>query len=266
MTPSFDAGELASIVDAAARQAQALAGSPFLIAYKDDRSPVTAVDRAVDTFLKRELSLLLPGSGWLSEETVDEPSRLARDCVWIVDPIDGTQQLIRRIPEIAISIGLVAEGQVVAAAVANPMPGERGVWVAGGAPVFERLEARAVPDSLEAAEAIVSRSETEDGTLEALTGLVGRTRPVGSVAYKLLRVAAGADALTYSIRPKFEWDICGGVGLLLGAGRVYLRLDGAQLRFNQADPRVPSGGVAGPEPLASALRKRIAHLGLPPKS
>jgi myo-inositol-1(or 4)-monophosphatase len=110
---------------------------------------------------------------------------------------------------------------------------------------------------LETAEAIVSRSEIEDGALAELTGLVGSTKAVGSVAYKLLRVAAGADALTYSLRPKFEWDVCGGVGLLLASGRVYLRLDGVPLRFNQADTLIPSGGVAGPEPLASALLRRI---------
>jgi fructose-1,6-bisphosphatase/inositol monophosphatase family enzyme len=82
-------------------------------------------------------------------------------------------------------------------------------------------------------------------------------QPIGSVAYKLLRVAAGADALTFSLRSKSEWDVCGGVGLVRAAGRVYLRLDGEPLRFNQADTRIPSGAVAGPESLAKALRGRL---------
>ena len=86
---------------------------------------------------------------------------------------------------------------------------------------------------------------------------MGSTRPVGSVAYKLLRVAARADALTYSVTPKSEWDVCGGVGLVLGAGGVYLRLDRKPLRFNLARPRVPCGAVAGPPALAQALREKL---------
>jgi myo-inositol-1(or 4)-monophosphatase len=137
------------------------------------------------------------------------------------------------------------------------MTGESGTWVEGGEPVFVGLAARPIPSSLEEAVAIVSRSESEEGGLTGFDGLVGGTRPVGSVAYKMLRVAAGADALTYSIRPKSEWDVCGGVGLLHAAGRVYLRLDGAPVRFNQDDTRMRSGAVAGPDFLARLLRDRL---------
>jgi len=248
---------LEAILTRASLLARTAAASPFAVAEKEDRSPVTEVDHAVDAFLRRELTALLPGSAWLSEETVDDPVRLGAAYVWIVDPIDGTKQLVRGIPEIAISVGLVSGGRPVAAGIVNPMTGESGAWVAGSPPVFRGLTVRPEADSLETASAIVSRSETEDGELSRLTALVGATRAVGSVAYKLLRVAAGADTLTFSIRSKSEWDICAGVGLLGAAGRVYLRLDGAPLVFNSADTRIPSGAVAGPEPLASQLRARL---------
>ncbi len=248
---------LAGVADAAAALAREGAAAPLAVVLKGDGSPVTAVDAAVNAFLRRELVELLPGSGWLSEETDDDRLRLGQELVWIVDPIDGTKQLVAGIPEVAISIGLVFSERVVAAAVVNPMTGESGTWVEGAAPVFVGLGSRPAPTSLEEAVAIVSRSETEEGRLAGLEGLVGTTRPVGSVAYKLLRVAAGADALTYSVRPKSEWDVCGGVGLVEAAGRVVLRLDGAPMRFNQADTRIPSGAVAGPAFLATALRERL---------
>lgn len=257
MSIGFRREALAAIVDSAAVLARAGAASPLEISTKSDGSPLTAVDSAVNAFLRRELTLLLPESAWLSEESDDDPARLRHDSVWIVDPIDGTKQLVRGIPEVAISIGLTVSGRVAAAAIVNPMTGERGSWVEGSPPVFEGLTARSVPVSLDRAEAIVSRTETEAGELANLGPVVGFTRPVGSVAYKLLRVAAGADALTFSLRPKSEWDICGGVGLLLATGRAYLRLDGAPNRFNRKDPVIPSGAVAGPEPLASALRDRL---------
>ena len=260
MSFPFRVAAIEAIADEAAALARSAAAAPLHVVEKDDRSPVTAVDRAVDAFLKRELTRLLPKSAWLSEETEDDRSRLAAEFVWIVDPIDGTKQLVSGIPEVAISVGLVVRGRAVAAAIVNPMTGERGSWVEGELPVFHGLAARPEPATLDTAAAIVSRSETEEGALAGLSGVVGSTRAVGSVAYKLLRVAAGADALTFSVRPKSEWDVCAGVGLLLAAGRVYLRLDGALTVFNQPDTRIPSGAVAGPASLAIPLRARLNAL------
>ena len=262
MSVPFTLEALAAIADEAAALARHGAAAPLDVIQKVDGTPVTAVDAAVDAFLKCALTDLLPNSGWLSEETADDDERLGRDFVWIVDPIDGTKQLLSKIPEIAVSIGLVSSGSVVAAAVVNPMNGESGTWVAGGPPVFRGLVARPAPSSLAEVDAIVSRTESEAGDLEDLRKLVGSTRAVGSVAYKLLRVAAGADPLTYSVLPKHEWDVCGGVGLLEAAGRAYLRLDGDPVVFNQPDPRILSGAVAGPRQLAESLRRAlVARLG-----
>jgi len=251
---------LAAIADAAAALARTAAAAPLGAVQKADLSPVTAVDLAVNAFLDRELKALLPGSAWLSEESEDDLGRLAARFVWIVDPIDGTKQLVAGIPEVAISIGLVAAGRVVAAAVANPMTGESGVWVDDAPPLFSGLERRPLPPSLETATAIVSRSEAAEGALVGVKSVVGSIRPVGSVAYKLLRVAAGADALTFSVRPKSEWDVCAGVGLILAAGGCYLRFDGRPVTFNQEEPRISSGAVAGPERLASPLLRRLIAL------
>ena len=251
----------AEALDEVLRGAEDLArsafGRPIDVGLKGDGSPVTEADRAIDRFLHDALLAIVPDAGWLSEESADDRSRLARELVWIVDPIDGTKQLVRRIPEIAISIALVRRGQPAAAAVSNPIARERGVWVEGAAPRFDGLAPRKAPDDLDAADAIVSRSESEDGALAGLEGIVGATRAVGSVAYKLLRVASGADTLTYSVRPKSEWDVCGGVALVRAAGREFLRLDGLPVVFNQPDPSIPSGAVAGPEPLARSLAARL---------
>ena len=259
MTVPFTLEALSAIADEAAALARDGAKAPLDVIWKGDGTPVTAVDAAVDAFLKRALTELLPNSGWLSEETADDDERLGRDFVWIVDPIDGTKQLLSHIPEIAVSIGLVSSGSVVAAAVINPMTRESGTWVAGGPPVFQGLVARTAPSTLVEVDAIVSRTESEAGDLTDLRTLVGSTRAIGSVAYKLLRVAAGTDALTYSVLPKNEWDVCGGVGLLEAAGRAYLRLDGDPVVFNQPDPRILSGAVGGPRPLAESLRRALVQ-------
>jgi myo-inositol-1(or 4)-monophosphatase len=73
--------------------------------YKAGHDPVTEADRAVDAILKKHL--LRDGEGWLSEETTDEPSRLGKTCVWVVDPLDGTREFVQGIPEFCISIAMV---------------------------------------------------------------------------------------------------------------------------------------------------------------
>jgi myo-inositol-1(or 4)-monophosphatase len=259
VTLPFRADALAEIVRAAGVAVRRAFVAPMDVTLKTDGSPVTRTDREVDAFLREALTALAPGSGWLSEETADDPSRLDRESVWIVDPIDGTEQFVRRIPEIAVSVALVRAGRPVAAAVLNPITKEEGIWIDGAPPSFRGLEPRPAPVSLDTAETIVSRSETEAGILAGLEELAGPTRPVGSVAYKLLRVASGADALTYSVRSKHEWDICGGVGLLRAAGRAFLRLDGAPVVFNRPNPRIPSGSAAGPRGIADAARIELVR-------
>jgi myo-inositol-1(or 4)-monophosphatase len=250
---------LTEIVRAAGEIVRRATAAPIEVDQKADGSPVTATDREVDAFLRDALTRSVPGSGWLSEETADDPSRLSREYVWVVDPIDGTKQFVKGIPEIAIAVALVRTGRPVAAAVLNPIADHEGIWIEGTPPSYRGLHPRLDPRSLEAAEAIVSRSETEDGSLAGFENLAGSTRVVGSVAYKLLRVASGADALTYSLRAKSEWDVCGGVGLLLASGRVFLRLDDVPVIFNRPDPRIASGAVAGPPRLAEAARREIVR-------
>src|SRR6202049_3813764 len=80
--------------------------------YKIGHDPVTEADRAVDAVLRQ--SLLRDGEGWLSEETADNPSRLNKERVWIVDPLDGTREFVEGLPEYCVSIGYVESGIPVA--------------------------------------------------------------------------------------------------------------------------------------------------------
>src|SRR5450631_4076565 len=86
--------------------------------YKAGHDPVTEADRAVDAALRKEL--LRDDEGWLSEETVDDLSRLGKNRVWVVDPLDGTREFVSGIPEFCISIGMVEDGNPVAGGICNP--------------------------------------------------------------------------------------------------------------------------------------------------
>ncbi|UPT76026.1 MAG: hypothetical protein M0D55_02000 [Elusimicrobiota bacterium] len=116
-------------------------------------------------------------------------------------------------------------------------------------------EAPAPAKSLSEARASVSRTETADGSLKDLLPALGLAscEPVGGVSYKLLRAAAGLEHLTFAVQPRSEWDVCGGAALLAAAGKVYRRLDGRAVRFNNADTRVRSGAAGGEPALVARL-------------
>ena len=90
--------------------------------YKVGHDPVTEADRAVDTILRQ--TLLRAGEGWLSEETVDDFTRLDKTRVWVVDPLDGTREFVQGIPEFCISIAMVENGIPVAGGICNPATNE----------------------------------------------------------------------------------------------------------------------------------------------
>src|SRR5216684_657298 len=90
--------------------------------YKIGHDPVTEADRAVDAVLRQ--NMLRDGEGWLSEESVDDVSRLSKSRVWVVDPLDGTREFVQGVPEFCVSIGFVEDGRPVAGGICNPATNE----------------------------------------------------------------------------------------------------------------------------------------------
>src|SRR5882672_10168564 len=90
--------------------------------YKAGHDPVTDADKSVDSVLRKQL--LREGEGWLSEESVDDLSRLDKKRVWIVDPLDGTREFVAGIPEFCVSIAMVEDGRPVAGGICNPATNE----------------------------------------------------------------------------------------------------------------------------------------------
>jgi len=204
---------------------------------KGARGPVTAADRAVNELLLKTLPR--EDEGWLSEETADELSRLDRWRVWVVDPIDGTLEFVAGIPEWCVSIGLVEEGRAVAGGICNPAAGElflgsveTGIRYNGEqltVPVRRRNEKPLI---------LASRSEVKRGEWAAYQNRGFTIQAMGSVAYKLARVAAGLADATWTLVPKHEWDVAAGAALVTAAGGVVKTLEGEAPIFNRPRPRL----------------------------
>lgn len=248
-------------LDAAAAALRPFTPGSVETSYKVGDDPVTQADLAVDHALKTVLSR--DGSAWLSEETVDDPARLEADRVWIVDPLDGTREFVRGIPEWCVSIGLVVDGVPVAGGVLAPAAGHRLIGGVGtGVMLNGRPVAARKTHDLRGALVLASRSEVKRGQWDPYFPTDISVRTMGSVAYKLALVAAGAADATWSLAPKNEWDVAGGAALVHAAGGRVSLLDGADRRFNSRQTLMP-GFLATGSGLHDATLDLIARVSPP---
>ena len=211
--------------------------------YKAGHDPVTEADKAVDAVLRQEL--LREDEGWLSEESVDDLSRLQKKRVWIVDPLDGTREFVAGIPEFCVSVAMVEDGIAVAGGICNPATNEIFLGSLDSGVTYNGKPARASQRTrLEGAVILASRSETKRGEWKRFEKASVKVRPVGSVAYKLALVSVGLADITFTLTPKHEWDVAGGAALVTSAGGFISTLENSPLRCNHKSPLL-SGLLAG---------------------
>ncbi|MGH9445018.1 MAG: 3'(2'),5'-bisphosphate nucleotidase CysQ [Terriglobia bacterium] len=244
-------GRIREALEAAVRILEPYAAGGVAVEYKSPRDPVTAADYAVDDALHQLLPL--PGEGWLSEESADDLTRLSRDRVWVVDPLDGTREFVAGLPEWCVSIACVEHSRAVAGGIVNPATGETFLGAIEAGLLYNDKPARASDRGcLSGALVLASRSEVKRGDWERFTDAAFSIQPTGSVAYKLARVAAGLADATWTLAPKHEWDVAAGVALVEAAGGFVQSLSGSQIVFNNEHP-VLSGLIAGGESLRPQL-------------
>jgi myo-inositol-1(or 4)-monophosphatase len=227
--------------------------------YKIGHDPVTEADRAVDAVLRQ--NLLRDGEGWLSEESVDDISRLGKKRVWVVDPLDGTREFVAGIPEFCISIGFVENGRPVAGGICNPATNETIIGAIDCGVLYNGKPAQPSQRTrLEGSLILASRSEVKRGEWQQFQSGDYRIRPMGSVAYKLGLVAAGVADITFTLTPKNEWDVAAGAALVESAGGFVATLDNTPLCCNRRAPLLSGLMASGPFLRDSLLRALEGHL------
>ena len=211
--------------------------------FKAGDDPVTEADRAVDQILRKHL--LRDDEGWLSEESVDDYSRLDRDRVWVVDPLDGTREFVQGIPEFCISIAMVENGIPVAGGICNPATNELIMGSRETGVTYNGKPAQASQrKELRGALVLASRSEVKRGEWKQFEQAEFSVRAMGSVAYKLGLVSAGLADITFTLVPKHEWDVAAGAALVLSAGGFVRTLENTDLICNRKKPLI-TGLIAG---------------------
>jgi myo-inositol-1(or 4)-monophosphatase len=248
-------------VSAIVREAGAIAagrcGTDFERWEKAPGNPVCAIDLEVDAFLRERLTALDPEAGWLSEESLDESDRMERKRLWVVDPIDGTRDYLRRRPGWCVSVALVEERVPLIGVLDAPARGEH--WTArrgGGARRNgERLK---VSGRRELAGARVPADQLPEPDRD----LLAVAKP-NSIALRIALVAAGEADLVATLRWGFEWDIAAAALIAAEAGATVSGALGQPLAFNSASGEAFGVLVATPAIHAAAvarLRERAMDL------
>ena len=227
---------LTSAIKKAGERSKELAKKGFEVKIKKDRSPVTTADLEVNRILRDMQETHFPDDGWLSEESPDDPVRLSKSRVWIVDPIDGTKAYVNKLPEYCVSVALVEAGRPVLAAIFNPSTDELFTAVVGGGLRLNGRDLAPAGPLSERSEIMVSPWEFHGGRWADLDGTV-QCRPMLSIAHALALVAAGRVQATLTIESENEWDLAAGVLLVQESGGTIADGEGRPFTFNQATPR-----------------------------
>ncbi len=238
MTHKFseEQGELVSSVKQAGKIALKYYQSDLKSWEKKPGDPVSEADIAIDTYLKEHLLTTHPDYGWLSEETVDDPSRLDKSRVWIIDPIDGTRSFIAGEPEFTVSAALVEDGKPVCAVVFNPVTEEffealigEGAYLNG-----KRLQC-SDRSNLDGSKLLASRKAFEwHNWLEDAPK--AEFSHLNSIAYRMAVVASCDYDASLSLSAKSDWDIAAADLILSEAGGISTTTKGDPLTYNQSDP------------------------------
>jgi myo-inositol-1(or 4)-monophosphatase len=231
--PSRDAELLKDTV----RDAGALALSLFRTDLKNwikgASSPVSEADIAVNDLLEQRLRSATPDYGWLSEESADDPERLGKYRVWIVDPIDGTRAYLAGREDWCVSVALVENGRPLLAAVFAPASAEFFFARRGHGATHNDVPVKATPGTkmdfsrIAGPKPLVERmSPSRDITLHPR---------IGSLALRLCRVAQGSLDAAFAGGQSRDWDLAAANLIVHEADGMMTALSGEPILYNRRE-------------------------------
>ena len=210
-----------------------------------------AGDETANEFLCHALRAARPADGLLSEEEKDNRDRLAKERVWIVDPVDGTREYGEQRGDWAVHVGLAIEGVARVGAVA--LPGLDGGLVLCTDRVSPLADVAPRPRFL------VSRSRPAREAEQVCAGMGGELVPMGSAGAKAMAVVRGEAEIYLHSGGQYEWDSCAPVAVAAAHGLHCSRIDGSPIRYNAEDVYLPDLLICRPE-LAEEVLRRVAEL------
>ena len=241
LTPAMREGVVAIARTAAAAILDVYDGE-FSVAHKDDRSPLTAADMAAHHAIVDGLRALTPDVPVLSEESAHEvPAAERRGWarLWVVDPLDGTREFIKRNGEFTVNIALVEDGVATFGVVHAPVM--RVTWHGGARLGACRRSDEGERDLRVRAPAtaplrVAASRSHRDARTEAFLAAMGPIEPIGlGSSLKFCLVAEGGLDVYPRFGPTSEWDTAAAQAVLEGAGGQVVDPRGRPFRYNQRE-------------------------------
>jgi 3'(2'), 5'-bisphosphate nucleotidase len=217
--------------------------SDFAVQTKADASPLTAADLAAQQVIVTALAALDPALPVLSEEAqaLAWSARQHWTRYWLVDPLDGTREFVKRNGEFTVNIALIDHHQTVLGVVLAPVSGElyvaergEGAWLQTDAGAdWQRIHARPLAQSPMLAGSR-SHGTLPDATLQALLGEGYQRVALGS-SLKFCLLARGLADVYLRLGLTSEWDTAAAQCVLQEAGGAVLDLHGQPFRYNRGE-------------------------------
>jgi myo-inositol-1(or 4)-monophosphatase len=229
-----DAALLRDTVREAGRLALSLFRTELKNWTKGASSPVSEADIAVNDLLELRLRSATPDYGWLSEESVDDESRLARRLTWIVDPIDGTRGYLAGREDWCVSVALVEGASPVLAAVYAPASEEFFIAARGqGAALNDEPVHAATGTGLDFSRIAGPKPLVE--RLNQSSGEIVLHPRIGSLALRLCRVAQGSLDAAFAGGQSRDWDLAAANLIVQEANGNMTALSGDTILYNRRE-------------------------------
>ena len=229
-------------------------GSEFAVTHKDDDSPLTLADLAAHKHIVESLGRITPDLPILSEEAadIDFATRSKWSRYWLVDPLDGTKEFIKRNGEFTVNIALIENGSPRMGVVHAPVL-EVTYLAAAGVGAFRESKAQRSPmrtrKTVEPPSLVVTKSH-RDAALDAFLSRAPAHEAVSKgSSLKFCLVAEGSADFYPRTGPTSEWDTAAGHCVAEQAGAQVLTLpDWQPLRYNQKESLLNPGFVVIGDP------------------
>jgi len=208
----------------------------FSVDYKEDESPLTLADQRANDVIVDQLAIAFPEAAILSEESADDPENRNKEYCFIIDPLDGTKEFVKKNDEFTVNIALAQNGKVIMGVVYLPVKKEL-YYALKGHGAFLNSKSIQVSQATDKLKMVVSKSHMSDkekALLEKYSDKIANMTQAGS-SLKGCLVASGQAEVYYRFGLTMEWDTAAMQAVCEEAGAIFRQMDGTEMLYNRED-------------------------------
>ena len=219
----------------------------FAVEYKEDKSPLTEADTKSNEIITERLKKYTPYISLLTEESKDNGERLENELCFVIDPLDGTKEFIKKNGEFTVNIGLSYKHKPIMGVIYAPCQnkiyysainrGSYAVTTESPLKIFDEGDRIKVSDRRTGLVVMKSRShgdEQLDALLERNRDKIASETESGS-SLKGCLIAEGVADIYYRFGYTMEWDTCAMQSIVIESGGIFLQGDKTEMQYNRAN-------------------------------